>query len=98
MPWRFRFRRLYQQGDINNNGLIDAADVSEVATRRRWRALRIMQRWLADRSHARKVLYNTGEDVKITVSSKGLKAVNALSVDSSLFRAMVQFVSIEPLR
>jgi alpha-glucosidase (family GH31 glycosyl hydrolase) len=86
------------KGDINNNGLIDAADISEVATRLDGGAVADNATLAGEIAVTpEKTQYNAGEDVKITVSGKGLKAVNALDLILPYSERDMQFVSIEPL-
>jgi hypothetical protein len=86
------------KGDLNNNGLIDAADISAVATQ--------LDGGVSEDGEALagaiavtpdKAQYDAGADVKITVSGKGLKAVNALNLMLPYSERDMQFVSIEPL-
>lgn len=75
------FEGYISKGDLNENGLIDAYDISAVAIR--------MESGVSSRQvpsvageimvvPAKKV-YNEGETVEIRVSGKGLRSVNALS-------------------
>lgn len=75
------FEGYISMGDLNNNGLIDAYDISAVATR--------MESGVSSRQvpsvaseitvAPAKNTYNEGETVEIRVSGKGLRSVNALS-------------------
>lgn len=75
------FEGYISKGDLNENGLIDAYDISAVAIR--------MESGVSSRQVSSaageitvtpsKKVYNEGETVEIRVSGKGLRSVNALS-------------------
>ena len=75
------FEGYISKGDLNENGLIDAYDISAVAIR--------MESGVSSRQvpsvageitvTPSKKVYNEGETVEIRVSGKGLRSVNALS-------------------
>ena len=75
------FEGYISKGDLNENGLIDAYDISAVAIR--------MESGVSSRQvpsvageitvASSKKVYNEGETVEIRVSGKGLRSVNALS-------------------
>lgn len=69
------------RGDLNGNGLIDAFDISAVATRLNGGVKEESTDTLAGNIQlkADKRSYKAGETVRITVTGKNLKAVNALS-------------------
>lgn len=91
------FEGYISRGDLNVNGLIDAYDISAVATR------------LEGGAHARNVekvegnitlttakrSYTKGETVEIQVKGTGLKAVNALSFALPYNPADYEFVGVE---
>jgi alpha-glucosidase (family GH31 glycosyl hydrolase) len=87
-------------GDINHNGLIDAYDISVVATQ--------LEDGIADDAQAQKISgslsiaadkesYKKDEDVTITVKGNDLKAVNALSMELPYSEEDYEFVSIQPV-
>ena len=93
------FEGYISRGDLNLNGLIDAYDISAVATR------------LEDGASTYRVgkvdgtislvtdkrAYAKGDTVRVTVKGTGLAAVNALSFALPYKPADYQFVGIEPL-
>ena len=93
------FEGYISRGDLNLNGLIDAYDISAVATR------------LEDGASTYRVgkvdgtislvtdkrTYAKGDTVRVTVKGTGLAAVNALSFALPYKPADYQFVGIEPL-
>lgn len=85
------------KGDLNDNGLIDAADVSEVATKLEGGAVMDDQKIQGSVNVAAdKAVYNAGDDVVITVTGKDLKAVNAINLIIPYNEADMQFVKVEP--
>ena len=92
------FEGYVSKGDLNGNGLIDAYDISEVATK-------LDGGIFADGSSvdgsvtvtADKAAYEAGDEVVITVRGEDLKAVNALSLAIPYVEANMQFVSVTPL-
>ncbi|MBC8602993.1 DUF5110 domain-containing protein [Parabacteroides acidifaciens] len=85
-------------GDINRNGLIDAYDISVVATQ--------LEDGIEDPGTDRvagtielstpKQTYNAGETIEILVKGKDLKAVNALSFALPYDQQDYDFAGIEP--
>ena len=85
-------------GDINRNGLIDAYDISVVATQ--------LEDGIENPGTDRvagtiflstpKQTYNAGETVEITVKGDSVKAVNALSFALPYDQQDYDFVGIEP--
>lgn len=69
------------RGDLNANGLIDAYDISAVATQLNGGVSDAKADTLAGEIllKADKRSYKAGEEVRITISGKNMKAVNALS-------------------
>ena len=86
-------------GDVNRNGLIDAQDISNVATQLEGGSgidnggtLSGSLALKADRQQ-----YNIGDDIVLTVTGSGLQAVNALSLVLPYNQQDIQFVRIEPV-
>ncbi|MBR5037007.1 MAG: discoidin domain-containing protein [Prevotella sp.] len=86
-------------GDVNRNGLIDAQDISNVATQLEGGAgtdnggtLSGSLALKADRQQ-----YNAGDDIVLTVTGSDLQAVNALSLVLPYNQQDMQFVRIEPV-
>ena len=85
-------------GDINENGLIDAYDISVVATKledgvnARGAAVAGSLSIVADKKS-----YKAGEEVVVTVKGAALAHVNALSLALPYSTDDYEFVSIEPL-
>lgn len=87
-------------GDLNRNGLIDAYDISNVATRLDGGAYaRRDEPALAGKLSfaAARTSYRKGDDIVITCTGSGLQAVNALSAALPYDAADMTFVSIEPI-
>ena len=84
-------------GDINKNGLIDAYDISVVATQLEDGASMRKAEPLAGQItlSADKKSYAAGETVEITVKASGLKSVNALSFALPYNVGDYEFVAIE---
>ncbi len=93
------FEGYISNGDINGNGLIDAYDISNVAT--------LLDGGIAhsdDREPAGtvsytfdKANYQAGDDVIVTVKGSNLKAVNALSLILPYDIKVMQYTKTEPL-
>lgn len=85
-------------GDINENGLIDAYDISNVATKLdeganpHGAAIAGTIDIASDKN-----IYKAGENVIITISGKNMSHVNALSMALPYSTDDYEFVSIEPL-
>ncbi len=87
------------KGDLNGNGIIDAADISEVATQ--------LEGGIDDAgadtvegsvtATVNKSDFNAGDEVTITVKGNGLKAVNAIGLALPYLSQVLQFEKIEPL-
>ena len=87
------------KGDLNANGIIDAADISEVATQ--------LEGGLTDAgtdnvegsvtAMANKSDFNAGDEVTITVKGSGLKAVNAIGLALPYQSQNLQFEKVEPI-
>ncbi len=84
-------------GDINGNGLIDAYDISNVAT--------LLDGGIAHQDARQpqgtitytydKAAYQAGDDVTVTVKGTGLQAVNALSLVMPYDLKVMQYVKTE---
>lgn len=76
------FEGYISKGDLNNNGLIDAYDISAVAieleTGVSSRKVPAVDGQIVVTSN--KTNYNVGDEVVITVAGKGMKSVNAVSM------------------
>lgn len=85
-------------GDINENGLIDAYDISVVATKLEdgVNAHRAAVAGALSISSDKKS-YKTGEEVIVTVKGTGLAHVNALSLALPYSTDEYEFVKIEPV-
>ena len=93
------FEGYISNGDINKNGLIDAYDISNVATRLEGGADMTTADTLLghiELSTAKKA-YNKDEVVEILVKGIGLKAVNALSFALPYNTPDYEFAGITPL-
>lgn len=85
-------------GDINGNGLIDAYDISNVATQ--------LEGGIAHQDARQpqgtityaynKASYQAGDDVVVTVKGTGLQAVNALSLVMPYDLKVMQYTKTEP--
>lgn len=93
------FEGYISKGDLNGNGLIDAYDMSAVATKLDGEAWEESNEALSGKIelHAGKQAYTTGETVEITVKGIGFKVVNALSFALPYNAADFEFIGIEPL-
>ena len=85
-------------GDVNHNGLIDAQDISYVATQLEGGAGTSAKPLAGSLSlKTDRQQYNAGEDIVVTVTGKDLSAVNALSLVLPYNQQQMQFVKIEPV-
>ena len=93
------FEGYISNGDLNRNGLIDAYDISAVATRIHGGIGYLRPDTLGGTVtlSAAKKAYAKGETVEIQVKGKGLKAVNALSFALPYDAEDYEFVGIEPV-
>lgn len=84
-------------GDINGNGLIDAYDISNVATQLDGGIEQPETQQLSGTVTCKynKVSYQAGDDVAITVSGQNLSAVNALSLVMPYNVRQMQFQKVE---
>ncbi len=93
------FEGYISRGDLNLNNLIDAYDISAVATQLEGGAhtykVEKVGGSISLATHKR--TYAEGETVEITVKGTGLSAVNALSFALPYNPADYQFIGIEPL-
>lgn len=87
------------KGDLNKNGLIDAYDISAVATQLDGGAWEESRDKLAGTISlsADKQKYSKGETVTITVKGNGLKVVNALSFTLPYNADDYEYISTEPV-
>ena len=86
-------------GDINGNGLIDAYDISNVATQ--------LEGGVTDKDMRQpagtitytynKAAYQAGDEVTVTVKGTGLQAVNALSLVMPYDLKTMQYTKTEPV-
>ncbi len=93
------FEGYISKGDINNNGLIDAYDISVVATQL---GQAVSGSGSAKLSGELKLKYNkkhykAGETVELLVEGVSLNAVNALSFALEYSDDEYQFLSVQPL-
>ena len=93
------FEGYISRGDLNLNGLIDAYDISAVATQLEDGAntYKVEKVGGSISLTANKRTYAKGETVEITVKGTGLSAVNAISFALPYDPTDYQFVGIEPL-
>lgn len=93
------FEGYVSKGDINNNGLIDAYDISVVSTRMEGGAKAKPEEKVAGalKFTAPSKTYNPGETVEIKISGSQLKNVNALSMAIPYNNTQFEFAGIEPL-
>ena len=93
------FEGYISNGDLNRNGLIDAYDISAVATRMDGEVG--MQKPDTLRGtitlSAAKKSYKAGETLEIVVSGKGMNAVNALSFALPYDPVKYEYEGIEPV-
>lgn len=85
------------RGDINANGLIDAYDISVVATQLNGGIERQIGDTLQGEIYLKsdKQTYKAGDEVRIVVAGKNLKAVNALSFALAYNQQDYEYVGIE---
>lgn len=93
------FEGYVSNGDLNKNGLIDAYDISVVATRLRGGVSDKKTVPLAGKITLQtdKKSYQAGETVQLTVSGEDLQSVNALSMSIDYDPQAYEFVGIVPL-
>ncbi len=92
------FEGYISNGDINHNGIIDAYDISVVATQLDGGAKPSAEKIEGKIEFTgNKPTYNKDEMVEITVKGIGLKAVNALSFAFPYANQDFEFVGIKPL-
>ena len=83
-------------GDVNHNGLIDAQDISYVATQLEG-GVDAQETQLAGTVtiKADQKQYNTGDEIVLSVVGHDLKAVNALSLVLPYNQQQMQFLGVE---
>lgn len=93
------FEGYISNGDINKNGLIDAYDISQVATQLEGGLPNLQETELKGSLDftADKTSYQTGELVTITVSAKDFKDVNALSFAIPYNQTELEFVQLQAI-
>lgn len=93
------FEGYISKGDVNKNDLIDAYDISTVATRLDGGANTNTKDSLAGKLelNTNKTTYNKNDIVEITVKGVGLSSVNALSFSLPYNQQDFDFVRITPL-
>ncbi len=93
------FEGYVSRGDVNNNGLIDAYDISVVATQLDGGVNEENVEEVAGRIEliTSKKTYDKDEVIEVTVKGIGLKSVNALSFALPYNTTNYEFVEIEPL-
>jgi hypothetical protein len=93
------FEGYVSKGDVNQNGRIDAYDISVVATQLEGRASRKAGDKIAGiiELSTPKKAYNTDEIIEITVRGKDLKSVNALGFALPYNQQDYEFIGVEPL-
>ncbi|GHT01621.1 alpha-xylosidase [Bacteroidia bacterium] len=93
------FEGYVDKGDVNQNGRIDAYDISVVATQLEGRARRRAGEKLAGviELSVPKKTYTAGETIEITVRGKDLKTVNALGFSLPYNQQDYEFLAVEPL-
>ena len=86
-------------GDINGNGLIDAYDISNVATQLEGGVTEKDMRQPAGTITYtyNKAAYQAGDEVTVTVKGTGLQAVNALSLVMPYDLKTMQYTKTEPV-
>ena len=92
------FEGYISKGDLNGNGLIDAYDISAVAVE--------LEGGVSDRKvddvagsvqcKLDKTAYKAGDEVLMTLTGKGLKSVNALSLCIPYDANELEYVGVEP--
>lgn len=93
------FEGYISKGDLNGNNLIDAYDISNVATQLDGGAWEQSNDALEGKLllSPDKQNYNAGETITITVKGVGLKAVNALSFALPYNTASYEYIGTQPL-
>lgn len=93
------FEGYVSNGDINRNGLIDAYDISVVATQLRGGVDKKPTEKVNGtlKLNPNKQNYNKGEIIEVRVKGQGLKSVNALSLALPYNQQDYEFVGIEAL-
>ena len=93
------FEGYVSNGDVNKNNLIDAYDISNVATRLRGGANKAKIEKVDGKLSisTAKQSYNAGEIIEIKVKGTDLKSVNALSFALPYNQSDYEFVSIQSL-
>ena len=93
------FAGYISKGDLNGNGLIDAFDISAVATELEGGIYGEPKGELKGTVtvEADKKQYVAGETVTLTVTGKGLQGVNALSMCLPYDATQMEYVGVEPL-
>lgn len=93
------FAGYISKGDLNGNGLIDAFDISAVATELEGGIYGEPKGELKGSVtvEADKKQYNTGETVTLTVKGKDLQNVNALSMCLPYDATELEYIGVEPL-
>ena len=93
------FEGYISKGDLNRNGIIDAYDISHVATKLDGGVYGGNRGVLAGdiTATADKTAYKAGDDVVITVSGRQMQAINAISCILPYKEADMKFVSVEPV-
>ncbi len=91
------FEGYISKGDLNANGLIDAYDISAVATRVGGGADQRPGKPLAGEIviSTPKSSYKAGEEIEIIVEGRGLQAVNALSFALPYEAQQLEFLGVE---
>ena len=93
------FEGYISKGDLNHNGIIDAYDISHVATKLDGGIYGGNRGTLAGTITAEsdKATYNVGDEIVITVSGRQMQAINALSFILPYKEVDMKFVSVEPV-
>lgn len=91
------FEGYISRGDLNRNGLIDAYDVSTVAVELEngVSSTKVPAVEGSVTVKASKPQYNAGEEVVLTVTGKGLRSVNAISMALPYDAACFEYVGVE---
>lgn len=94
------FEGYVSKGDINQNGLIDAYDISNAAVEiegfhpERLDTVPALSGAISISTN--KSAYKAGEEVVLTVKGTGLKHVNAFSLSLPYFEKQLQYLGVEP--
>lgn len=93
------FEGYISNGDINKNGLIDAYDISVVATQIEGKAKATKDEKIAGKLtlSTAKQTYNKGETIEVQVKGDGLSAINALSFALPYNADDYEFVGVQSL-